>query len=122
MRSLSDAVFYRPAKTIPYQHIDALFSDEIDWDPITTSARDMIQVALSIQVRQVTPSILLRFVSRAEVRRTVRAETTKIGAFKNFLDYVSFGGPVMKAVIRSSRKSSSNTPASSLARSCCPTR
>jgi hypothetical protein len=31
MRGLSDAIFYRPAKTIRYEHIDALFGGEIDW-------------------------------------------------------------------------------------------
>jgi Tn3 transposase DDE domain len=36
MRGLSDAVFYRPAKSIRYPHIDALFGGEIDWDLIAT--------------------------------------------------------------------------------------
>ena len=38
MRGLSDAVFYRPAKSIRYRHIDALFGGEIDWDLIATHA------------------------------------------------------------------------------------
>ena len=46
MRGISDAAFYRPNKSIRYQHIDALFGDEIDWDLIATHARDMIQVVL----------------------------------------------------------------------------
>jgi len=122
MRGLSDAVFYRPSKAIRYQHIDALFGGEIDWDLIATHARDMFQVALSIQAGRVMPSMLLqklgsysrhsllyrafrelgrvertlflpRFISSVEVRRTIRAETTKIEAFNDFLDWVSFGGP-----------------------------
>jgi hypothetical protein len=32
-----------------------------------------------------------------EVRRTTRAETTKIEAYHDFLDWVSFGGPVVKS-------------------------
>src|ERR1700730_1098920 len=32
MRGISDAVFYRPDKSIRYRHLDALFGDEIDWD------------------------------------------------------------------------------------------
>jgi TnpA family transposase len=48
MRGLSDTVFYRPDKSIRNQHIDALFGDEIDWDPIATHARDIIQVVLSM--------------------------------------------------------------------------
>ena len=126
MRGLSDAVFYRPAKSVHYQHIDALFGGDIDWDLIARHTRDMIQVVLSIQAGRVMPSMLLRrlgtnnrrsllyrafrelgrvertlfllrFISSAEVRRTIRAETTKIEAYNDFLDWVSFGGPVIKS-------------------------
>jgi TnpA family transposase len=126
MRGLSDAVFYRPSKSIRYQHIDALFGDEIDWDLIATHARDMIQVVLSIQAGRVMPSMLLRklgtynrksllyrafrelgrvertlfllrFISSTEVRRVIRAETTKIETYNEFLDWVCFGGPVVKS-------------------------
>ena len=126
MRGLSDAAFYRPNKSIRYQHIDALFGDEIDWDLIATHARDMIQVVLSIQAGRVMPSMLLRklgtynrksllyrafrelgrvertlfllrFISSTEVRRVIRAETTKIETYNEFLDWVCFGGPVVKS-------------------------
>lgn len=126
MRGLSDAVFYRPAKSVHYQHIDALFGGDIDWDLIARHTRTMIQVVLSIQAGRVMPSMLLRrlgtnnrrsllyrafrelgrvertlfllrFISSAEVRRTIRAETTKIEAYNDFLDWVSFGGPVIKS-------------------------
>jgi TnpA family transposase len=126
MRGISDAVFYRPSKSIRYKHLDALFGDEIDWDLIATHARDMIQVALSIQAGRVMPSMLLRrltaynrknllyrafrelgrvertlfllrFISNAELRRVIRAETTKIEAYNEFLDWVCFGGPVVKS-------------------------
>jgi TnpA family transposase len=126
MRGLSDAVFYRSDNAIRYRHIDPLFGGEIDWDLIATHARDMFQVALSIQAGMVMPSMLLRklgsysrrsllyrafrelgrvertlfllrFASSAEVRRAIRAETTKIEAFNDFLDWISFGGPVVKS-------------------------
>jgi TnpA family transposase len=126
MRGISDAVFYRPDKSIRYHHLDALFGDEIDWDLIATHARDMIQVVLSIQAGRVMPSMLLRkltaynrksrlyrafrelgrvertlfllrFVSNTEVRRVIRAETTKIEAYNEFLDWICFGGPVVKS-------------------------
>jgi TnpA family transposase len=126
MRGLSDAAFYRPKKSIRYQHIDALFGDEIDWDLIATHARDMIQVVLSIQAGRVRPSMLLRklgtynrkrllyrafrelgrvertlfllrFISSTEVRRVIRAETTKIETYNEFLDWICFGGPVVKS-------------------------
>ena len=126
MRGLSDAAFYRPSKSIRYEHIDMLFADEIDWDLIATHARDMIQVVLSIQAGRVMPSMLLRklgtynrksllyrafrelgrvertlfllrFISNTEIRRVIRSETTKIEAYNDFLDWICFGGPVVKS-------------------------
>jgi TnpA family transposase len=126
MRGLGDVTFYRPAKSIRYEHIDVLLTGDIDWDLIATHARDMIQVVLSIQAGRVMPSMLLRklgtynrrnllyrafrelgrvertlfllrFFSNIEIRRAIRAETTKIEAFNDFLDWVSFGGPVIKS-------------------------
>lgn len=35
--------------------------------------------------------------SSPEVRRSIRAETTKVEAFNDFLDWVSFGGPVIRS-------------------------
>ncbi len=126
MRGLDDVTFYRPAKGVRYQHINALFTGEVDWDVIATHARDMIQVVLSIQAGRVLPSMLLRklgtsnrrsllyrafrelgrvertlfllrFFSSIEVRQVIRAETTKIEAYNDFLDWVTFGGPVIKS-------------------------
>ena len=126
MRGFSDVVFYRPDKSIRYQHVEVLFGGEIDWELIATHAKDLFQVVLSIQAGVVMPSMLLRklgtynrrsrlyrafrelgrvertlfllrFISNAEVRRTIRAETTKIEAYNDFLDWVCFGGPIIKS-------------------------
>ena len=126
MRGLGETTLYRPAKEVRYAHIDALFTGDIDWDLIATHQRDMIQVMLSIQAGRVMPSMLLRklgtysrrsrlyrafrelgrvertlfllrFFSSIEVRRVIRAETTKIESYNDFLDWVSFGGPVIKS-------------------------
>jgi hypothetical protein len=126
MRGLSDAAFYRPTKSVRYAHIDALFTGDADWDLIATHARNMIQVLLSIQAGRVLPSMLLRglgtynrhsllyrafrklgrvertqfllrYISNTEVRRIIRAETTNIEIYNDFLDWVSFGGPVIKS-------------------------
>jgi TnpA family transposase len=40
---------------------------------------------------------LLRFISSVDVRRTIRAETTKTQGSNDFLDWLSFGGPVIKS-------------------------
>jgi TnpA family transposase len=126
MRTWNDAVLYRPSKTEHYKHIDALFSDVIDWDLIERHWQDMMQVALSVQAGKILPSMLLRklgshnrknklyrafrelgrvlrtlfllrFVSETDLRQTIRAETTKIESFNDFLDWISFGGPVIKS-------------------------
>src|SRR5271169_5432393 len=110
MRNWDDVIFYRPVKSFRYQHIDALFTQEIDWRLIATHWQDMMQVVLSIQAGLVLPSMLLRklgshnrksrlylafrelgrvertlfllrYVSDSQIRRTIRAETTKIGFF-----------------------------------------
>jgi hypothetical protein len=40
---------------------------------------------------------MLRYISNTEVRRIIRAETAKIETYNDFLDWVSFGGPVIKS-------------------------
>ena len=42
MRNWDDVIFYRPGKSVRYQHIDALFSKEIDWRLIETHWQDMM--------------------------------------------------------------------------------
>ncbi len=125
MRNWNDVVFYKPFKDVNYQHIDQLFSDVIDWKLIETHWPDMMQIVLSIQAGKVLPSMLLRklgsksrknklyrafrelgrvertlfllrYISEAELRVTIRAETTKIESFHSFLDWIAFGGIVIK--------------------------
>ena len=126
MRTWDDVAFYRPSGSVRYRHIDALFTREIDWLLIETHWQDMMQVVLSIQAGLVTPSMLLRklgsrnrknrlyqafrelgrvertlfllrFISDPQTRRTIRAETTKIESYNDFLDWISFGGAVVKS-------------------------
>jgi len=126
MRNWDDVIFYRPSKSVRYCHIEALFTTEIDWQLIETHWQDMMQVVLSIQAGQVLPSMLLRklgsynrksrlclafrelgrvertlfllgYISNSQIRRTIRAETTKIESFNDFLDWITFGGPIIKS-------------------------
>jgi len=126
MRTWNDAVFYRPDAASKYKHIDALLTKTIDWRVIEAHWQDMMQVVLSIQAGKVLPSMLLRklgsrnrqnrlyrafrepgrvvrtlfllrFVSEAELRQSIRAETTKIESYNDFLDWIGFGGPVLKS-------------------------
>jgi hypothetical protein len=40
---------------------------------------------------------LLRYVSETDFRQSIRAETTKIESYNDFLDWIGFGGPVIKS-------------------------
>ncbi|MEH6633078.1 MAG: Tn3 family transposase [Halopseudomonas aestusnigri] len=126
MRNWNDVIFYRPDKTSKYEHIDSLFRATIDWNLIEQHWPDMMQVVLSIQAGKVLPSMLLkklnsqnrsntlyrvfrelgrvmrtlfllRYISEPEFRHSIRAETTKIEAFHDFMDWIGFGGPVIKS-------------------------
>jgi TnpA family transposase len=126
MRTWNDAVFYRPDNDTRYRHVDALFARSVDWKLIETHWQDMVQVVLSIQAGKVLPSMLLRklgshnrqnrlyrafrelgrvmrtlfllrFVSEGDLRQSIRAETTKIESYNDFLDWIGFGGPVLKS-------------------------
>ncbi len=126
MRTWNDAVFYRPDVASKYEHIDALFTKTVDWTLIEAHWQDMMQVVLSIQAGKVLPSMLLRklgsrsrknrlylafrelgrvvrtlfllrLVAEAELRQSIRAETTKIESYNDFLDWIGFGGPVIKS-------------------------
>jgi len=126
MRTWNDAELYRPDAASKYDHIDALFTKTVDWRIIEAHWQDMMQVVLSIQAGKVLPSMLLRklgsrsrknrlylafrelgrvvrtlfllrFVSEAELRQSIRAETTKIESHNDFLDWIGFGGPVIKS-------------------------
>lgn len=126
MRNWDNVVFYRVDRALRYRHIDSLFTREIDWRLIETHWQDMMQVVLSIQAGLVLPSMLLRklgsynrknllclafrelgrvertlfllqYISQPQTRRVIRAETTKIESFNDFLDWITFGGPVIKS-------------------------
>jgi TnpA family transposase len=61
---------------------------------------------------------LLRYVSQPKLRRTIRAETTKIESFNDFLDWITFGGPVIKSGDPVEQAKRINTRASSPTPSC----
>jgi TnpA family transposase len=59
IRNWKDLKMFRPTKKDAYQHIDELFSDEIDWQLIEDHYKDMLRVAISIKAGKITPSIIL---------------------------------------------------------------
>ncbi len=121
IRNWKDLVFYRPDRKTTYQHIDALFSDTIDWGLIETHWQDLMQVTISIQAGKVLPStllrklsnysrknrlyqafrelgrvvrtvFLLRYLSDAELREEITGTTNKLEAYNGFTKWLSFGG------------------------------
>lgn len=60
IRHWKDLKFYRPSKETVYKHIDILFKDTIDWVLLETHWTDLMQVALSVRVGKLQPSVLLR--------------------------------------------------------------
>lgn len=49
IRNWKDLIMYRPDKDAKYEHIDALFTDTIDWELIRTYWQEMMRVILSIR-------------------------------------------------------------------------
>jgi TnpA family transposase len=126
MRTWNDVTFYRVDRGTTYKHIDALFTQVVDWDLIERHWQDMMQVVLSIQAGQVLPSLLLKklgvysrqsslykafselgrvertlflldYMSSSDMRRHIRAETNKVESYNNFTDWIAFGGPVLRS-------------------------
>jgi TnpA family transposase len=121
IRNLKKLVFFRPDKTSRSPHLDALFTDTIDWTLIETHLPDMLRVALSIKAGKITPSTLLRrlgtasrknklyfafrelgrvvrtlfllhYMSDVELRKTIHAATNKREEFNAFVQWLFFGG------------------------------
>lgn len=121
IRNWKDLHLYRPSRDTRYEHIDALFSEDIDWELIETMLPDMLRVALSVKAGTIMPSTILRrlatysrknklyfafrelgrvvrtifllkYVSNVDLRHGIQAATNKCEAFNKFLQWVGFGG------------------------------
>lgn len=113
--------FYRPSADSRYQHIDMLFSAQINWTLIEALLPDMLRVAVSVKLGRLTPStilrrlgtysrknklyfafrelgrvvrtiFLLRYISDQGLRRQIQRATNKSEAFNKFAQWVLFGG------------------------------
>ena len=125
IRNWQDLVFYRPARTVRYQHIDKLFAGEaVDWALIENHWPDIMRVVLSIRAgrissaallrrlgnqsrrnriyrafrelgRAVRTIVLLRYLSEPELREGITAITNRVEAFHGFARWLMFGGGVL---------------------------
>jgi TnpA family transposase len=121
IRNWHDLVLYRPDKNTIYQHIDALFTDVVDWDLIKTHWQDLLQVVLSIKAGKISSALLLRklgnysrknrlyqafrelgrvgrtvflleYLSDPHMRQQITDKTNKVEAYNGFAKWLFFGG------------------------------
>lgn len=121
IRNWRDYRFFRPDEDSRYEHIDALFRENVDWDLIETHWKDLMQVVLSVKSGKIAASTLLRklgnysrknrlyqafralgaavrtlfllqYISDRELREQITASTNKVEAYNGFAKYFFFGG------------------------------
>lgn len=121
IRNWHDLTLYRPSPYARYQHIDALFSGNIDWSLIRDHWQELMQVVLSIQAGKVLPSMLLRklgtysrknrlyrafrelgrvirtifllnYINSLPLRQQITAATNKVESYHGFVKWIAFGG------------------------------
>jgi TnpA family transposase len=121
IRNWKDLIFYRPDKETKYQHIDTLFTDNIDWKLIELHWRDLMQTVLSIRAGKISSVTLLRklgnesrknrlyqafrelgrvvrtvfllqYLSDPEMRKQITEMTNKVEAYNGFAQWLFFGG------------------------------
>ena len=124
IRNWKDLKFYRPDADTRYQHIDRIFTAQVDWALIRDHWKDLMQIAISIQAGRVASPMLLRklsnesrynrvfaaarelgrvlrteyllrWINSKEMRQEVNAETNKIESYHSFTKWLDFGGDVI---------------------------
>lgn len=120
IRNWKDLKLFRPSNDTQYKHIDALFTDTIDWDLIENHIPDLLRIVLSIKTGRVSASTILRrlgtysrknklyaafaelgrvtrtifllkYISDPELRSTISAATNKSEQFNDFIKWIRFG-------------------------------
>lgn len=120
IRNLKDLKFYHPNKDFTFDNIESLFSEEVDWELISTHYDDMLRVVMSIKSGKIYPStilnklnsyskknklytafrelgrvkrtqFLLRYISSLELRQFIQGATNKNESFNNFTQWSFFG-------------------------------
>lgn len=120
IRNWKDLLFFRASPEVQYRHIDALFTETIDWPLIETHLPDMLRVALSIKAGKITASTLLhklgtysrknrlyqafrelgrairtgflcRYVTDDSLRTLIHSAVNKSEAFNGFSQWIAFG-------------------------------
>lgn len=121
IRNWQDLILYRSTPERTYKHIDALFTDVIDWQLIETHWQDLLQVVLSIKAGKISSAMLLRklgndsrknrlyqafrelgrvvrtvfllqYLSDPQLRQQITDRTNKVEAYNGFAKWLFFGG------------------------------
>ena len=121
IRNIKELVFYKANRDEHLENIGSLFRGNIDWELIRRHLKDMLRVVVSIKAGKVAPSTILRrlgtasrknklyfafrelgrvirtrfllkYISDAELRRTINAATNKSEEFNDFVKWSFFGG------------------------------
>ena len=64
--------------------------------PVRSGRDTQLPPRIRIFLLPVVFHIMLRYISSSQICRAIRAETTKIESFNDFLDWITFGGPIIK--------------------------
>jgi TnpA family transposase len=119
IKDINSLLFFKPDKRTRYQHIEALFSEGINYTLIRDHYRDMLRIAISIKEGKVTAStiarrlgshgirnslyyafrelgrvirtqFLLEYIGDIELRETIHASTCKSEEFNHFIQWIFF--------------------------------
>jgi TnpA family transposase len=82
IRNWKDLRFYRPAPDVHYRHIEALFTDTIDWELIETHWQDFMQVTLSIYTGRISSAMLLRKLGHWSRKNRLYLAAQEVGRVK----------------------------------------
>lgn len=134
IRNLNELKFYHPDPSKPFECLEELLVEEIDWALISKHYDDMLRVVMSIKEGKISPStilnrltsyskknklyrafrelgravrtqFLLRYISSLPLRKFIQGATNKSESFNNFLQWSFFGGDqVLKENNRESQK------------------
>lgn len=120
IRNFKDLIFHRPEASVRYAHIDALYSDPINWRLIEEHWHDLMRVVISIPEgrlssvtllrrlrhdskkskiyrafrelgRAVRTMVLLRYISQPSLRQHISKATNMVESFNRFSKWLNFG-------------------------------
>jgi hypothetical protein len=120
IRNWKDLTLYRPTPESRYQHIDVLFSDDVNWELIETHVPDLLRIVLSVKNGTITAStilgklntyshknklyqafrelgrvirtgFLLQYIGDPELRAIIQRKTNTSESFHGFAKWLAFG-------------------------------